>query len=295
MYRSFDPAALGVSGRQSEIIELALTFGYGGLVLDFPELLKRVEERGVEQATRFLSSAQLEIGGFELLDIWRADEETFKSNLGSLAANANSAVAAGVTLCQGTVLPGTDFYPYHENFEIHRKRLGEIADVLAPHNVQLALDFRAAPWHRAGNEFQFIADAEAMVLLIKAIGSPNVGLALDTWNWHFGGGTTELIQTLGANQVFMFSIADAMPGTTVEGLTEEQRVMPCEEGIVDIGSMLEVLRDGEFSGPVALSPHPKCFSELKRDAIVKECQSIFDNLWAAAGLTNSGKMATANA
>ncbi|MDP6558364.1 MAG: TIM barrel protein [Pirellulaceae bacterium] len=295
MYRSFDPAALGISGRQSEIIEVALTFGYRGLVLDFPELLKRVEERGVEQATRFLSSAQLKIGGFELPDTWREDEATFKSNLGSLAADANTASAAGVSICHGTVLPGTDYYPYHENFEIHRQRLGEIADVLAPHNVRLALDFLVAPAHREGREFQFIADAEAMVLLIKSIGSPNVGLALDSWNWHFGGGTTDLIQALGANQVFMFSIADAMPGTTQDGLTEEQRVMPCEEGIVEIGPMLEVLRDGQFDGPVTLAPHPTCLTEMNRDTIVKECRQVFDTLWAAAGLTKRGKLATANA
>jgi len=254
MYRSFDPAALGISGRQSEIIALTLTFGYRGLVLDFPELLKRAEERGIVQASRFLSSARLKIGGFELPDTWREDEATFKANLGSLAANAKTASAAGVSICRGTVLPGTDYYPYHENFEIHRQRLGEMAEVLAPHNIRLALDFLAAPAHRAGREFQFIADAEAMVLLIKSIGSPHVGLALDTWNWHFGGGTTDLIKALGANQVFMCSIADGMPETTQDALTEEQRVMPCEKGIVDIGPMLEVLRDAKFDGPVTLAP-----------------------------------------
>jgi len=295
MYRSFDPAALGISGRQSEIIELALTFGYRGLVLDFPELRKRIEERGVEQATRFISSAQLKIGGFELPEFWRNDEETFKSNLGGLAASANSAASAGITICQGTVLPGTDYYPYHENFEVHRKRLAEIADVLAPHNVRLALDFLAAPTHREGHEFQFIADAEAMVLLLKAIGSPNVGLALDSWNWHFGGGTTDLLRSMDANQVFTFSIADATPGTTLEGLTDEKRAMPCEEGIVDIGPMLEVLRDAQFEGPVTLAPHRDCFADMKRDAIAKECSLIFDNLWAAAGLTKGGKLAIANA
>jgi sugar phosphate isomerase/epimerase len=295
MYRSLDPAALGISGRQSEIIELALTFGYRGLVLDLPELLKRVEERGVEQATRFLTSAQLNVGGFELPNTWREDEETFKSNLGSLAASANAAASAGVTVCHATVMPGTDYYPYHENFGIHRKRLAEIADVLAPHNVRLALDFLAAPSYREGLEFQFIADAEAMVLLLQAIGSSNVGLALDSWNWHFGGGTADLIQTMGAKQVITFSIADAIAGTTREGLTEEHRVMPSEEGIVDIGSMLELLRDAEFAGPVTLTPHPNCFADMKRDAVVQDCRSVFDRLWTAAGLTKSGKMAAANA
>jgi len=295
MYRSFDPAALGISGRQSEIIELALTYGYRGLVLDFAELLKRSDERGVEQATRFLSSAQLKIGGFELPDAWRADDATFKSSLGVLAANAHVASTAGVSLCRGTVLPATDDYPYHENFEIHRRRLGEIAEVLAPHNVRLAVDFLAAPIRRAGREFQFIAEAEAMVLLIKSVGASNVGLALDSWNWHFGGGTTDLIQSLGADRVYAFSIADATPETTLDGLTEEHRVMPCEDGVVEIVPMLETLRSGGFEGPVKLAPHPNCFTGMKRDAIMKACRLTFDQLWAAAGLSKSGKLTAANA
>ncbi len=295
MYRSFDPAALGITGRQSEIIELALTFGFRGLVVDFPELLKRAEERGVEQATRFISSAQLQIGGFRLPDTWREDEATFKSSLGGIAANANVAAAAGVSICQATVLPGTDFYPYHENFEIHRQRLGEIAEVLAPHNVRLALDFLVAPQHRQGHEFQFIADADAMVLLLKSIGSPHVGLALDSWNWHFGGGTVELLESLGANQVFTFSIADAPAEATLAGLTEEQRVLPAEEGVVEIVPLLEKLRDAEFTGPVTLSPHVKCLSEMNRDEIVKECRTSLDALWESAGLSKSSKMAAANA
>ncbi len=295
MYRSFDPAALGISGRQSEIIELALTYGFNGLVLDFPELLKRAEERGVDAATRFLSSAQLKIDGFRLPEAWRQDEETFKASLGSIAASAHIAAAAGVELCHATILPATDFYPYHENFELHRKRLGEIADVLALHNVKLALDFLVAPTHREGREFQFIADAEAMVLLIKAIASPNVGLALDCWNWHFGGGTTETLTALDPKRVFRCSIADARPGTTLEGLTDEMRVMPHDEGIVEIVPILEVLRDSAFAGPVTMTPHASCFGDLKRDAILEQCRTAYDQLWEAAGLAKPGKMAAANA
>jgi hypothetical protein len=59
--------------------------------------------------------------------------------------------------------------------------------------------------------------------------------------------------------------------------------------------MLEVLRDAEFSGPVTLTPHPSCLTDLKRDAIVEECRSVLDGLWTGAGLSKTGKMATADA
>jgi hypothetical protein len=38
MFKNLSPEALGVSGRQSEMIELALSFGFKGLDLDIIEL-----------------------------------------------------------------------------------------------------------------------------------------------------------------------------------------------------------------------------------------------------------------
>ena len=35
---------------------------------------------------------------------------------------------------------------------------------------------------------------DAFLMLLKSIDSANVGVALDLWHWHFGGGTLEQIQ-----------------------------------------------------------------------------------------------------
>lgn len=43
MYHNLNPAALGITGRQSELIELALTYGFGGLELDIAGIVKRRE------------------------------------------------------------------------------------------------------------------------------------------------------------------------------------------------------------------------------------------------------------
>ena len=59
MYRNLDAVALGISGRQSELIELALTYGFSGLDVDIASFLKRARNNGVEQACRFMNSAGL--------------------------------------------------------------------------------------------------------------------------------------------------------------------------------------------------------------------------------------------
>ena len=52
MYRNLNPAALGVTGRQSELIELALTYGFKGLDLDIRSVVKRARTSGADQASQ---------------------------------------------------------------------------------------------------------------------------------------------------------------------------------------------------------------------------------------------------
>ena len=46
MFKNLDPSALGVAGHQSEIIELALTFGFRGIDLDIVEFAGRMKVHG---------------------------------------------------------------------------------------------------------------------------------------------------------------------------------------------------------------------------------------------------------
>ena len=55
MFKVLSCDALGISGRQSEIIELALSYRYSGIEIDIPLFCKQVELRGIEHARRFIS------------------------------------------------------------------------------------------------------------------------------------------------------------------------------------------------------------------------------------------------
>lgn len=188
MYKTLSPQELGISGRQSEIIELALTYGFRGLEVDMQEFAKRVQLQGPEKAKRFLESAHLRVSGFELPTKWRGDETVYESELEKLEQIASCAASVGVKGCFTLIMPATDMFPYHENFELHRRRLGSMAEALGRHGIRLGIGFLAAPALRTGKSFQFIHEADALVTLIKSVASKNIGLMLDTWNWHFGGG-----------------------------------------------------------------------------------------------------------
>jgi hypothetical protein len=144
MYKNLNTAALGITGRQSELIELALTYGFRGLDLDMPDVMKRARTRGLDSARRYVASASVRVGEFLLSIDWQAAEIPYRSGLVELQEIAETAAALGATVCTATIKPYSDDIPYHENFELHRRRFGEIGALLAPHNIKLGLAFQAA-------------------------------------------------------------------------------------------------------------------------------------------------------
>lgn len=284
MYKSLNPHILGITGRQSEIIELALTYGFRGIECDIQEFAKRVQVQGLDRAKRFLESAHLRMSGFELPMRWRGDEPTFQSELEKIGSLAQSAAAAGAKACHTAIMPATDMYPYHENFELHRKRLASIADALAQYGIRLGVTFSAAPAYRADKSFQFIYEADALVTLIKSVSSNNLGIVLDTWNWHFGGGRDAQLRALGADRIISVRIADAPGDATAESLRDDQRTLPQDPSVVPNQAILTLLAELGYKGPVSIDPHPSALSGMNREAVVQKVSTILDDMFRATGI-----------
>ncbi len=95
MYKNLNPASLGVSGRQSELIELTLTYGFRGLDLDAADFLKRATLQGVDEAGKYIRSAKIKIGGWILPVQFEADDGVFQTELDRLAALTEPAKKLG--------------------------------------------------------------------------------------------------------------------------------------------------------------------------------------------------------
>lgn len=281
MYKNLSPSTIGISGRQSEMIELALTFKFRGLDLEIDDLLRRAKDNGLAQTIQFITSARISIGSFELPIQWRGDEATYKAQLAEFDDALSFADDAKVSACTTCVLPESDQFPYHENFELHRSRLAEIGDVLGKHNVRLAVGFYAAQSRRGREQFQFIHEADALSLLLKSVHSDNVGLLLDTWDWYLGGGTTETLQAFGVDEIAYVRIADAPADAERESLSEEQRLLPAEDDVTKINEIAVLLKEGGYKGPVTVAAHPSCF-EGANEAIAQKANEVLAAVWKAA-------------
>jgi len=278
MYKCLSPSAIGIFARQSELLEIALTYGFKGIEIDIGEVLRRAQSTSVAQACRYLCSAQVRIGGFDLPVRWTGDDNSFQSDLSQVGLLLDVCRTLGADRCYTTIQPTCDQRPFHENFQFHVERLGKVGDALAPGNVKLAVNLRAAPADRSDGCFEFVHQVDPLLLLISSLGRDNVGILFDAWEWIVGGGDIEKLRALRSDQILSARLADLPAGADLTKIGEDQRLMPGEGGGIDTAAILAALEDMGYDGPVALAPNPAQFKGQKREATVKLASETLDTL-----------------
>ncbi len=297
MFKNLSPSAIGVTGHQSEIIELALTFGFHSMDLDSVDFATRASLRGMPYARRLIDSAKgrmesFRMGTFELPMQWEVSDEVFNSELEKLPEYAQAAAEVGCTRCVATVPPAGDELPYHENFEFHRGRFSAICAALQPAGVTFGAGFQGAEYLRKDRAFQFIHDLDAMTLLLKMIDAPNMGLVLDVWDLVVSGGSIDSIRNLPLQQIVAVQLADFPADVAMPELDQNSRLLPgSENGQVDMAGALTILAEMGYDGPVTLKPSRRVFESRKRDVVVRQTGEALTKVWRAAGLTPEGTIA----
>ena len=284
MYKNLNPLAIGVSGRQSELIELALTYGFKGIEIDMADLVKRSQRATFEKAARFLTSSKIKIGGFETPIDLDDDDPTFAAKLAVLPEAAEIASRVGATAALLRIPAGTDRLPYHEYFNVVRKRIDDAAQILSQHQINIALLFSASSDAGAGKQFKFVNDVEGFLALYRACTSKNVGVALDTWSFHVGGGTFEQLAEIPAERVHSVRIADISDKVELKKATTKNRLMPSVGGIVENVKILAHFAKAGYKGPVTPMGHSTNTAGMTRDALVSAAQDALDKVLTEAGV-----------
>jgi len=293
MFKNLNALTLGISGHQSEIIELALTYRFQAMDLDVVDFAVRAKLRGMPYARRLIDSANLRIGSFDLPLSWEEEEEQFKSALEKLTEYAQAAAEVGCTRCLATLTPAGDKLPYHENFEFHRQRLAEVCRALEPAGVKLGLGFRAAEDLRKGKAFQFVHELDALGLLVSMVEASNIGIVLDTWDLFVSGGSVDSVRGMTADQIVAVQIADMPDDVPTAELTETARLLPGVSGKPDTPAVLAALAEIGYEGPVSAKPDRGVFRSKRRDPIAKLTAEALNGVWQAAGLSAEGKLVVA--
>jgi sugar phosphate isomerase/epimerase len=227
MYRNLNPYALSISGRQGELLEIALTYRFTGLTIDIREVADKAKSQGMDAATKYLLSARIKVGGFELPVRFAGPDADFKADLAGLKPILDAATALGANRCFVTIPPTSDELPFHENFKFLVVRLREVAAVLAERGIKLGLRLLAAEPQRNNGGYQFIHQADPLMMFIQTIGADNVGLWLDAWNWQVGGGTPEKLRAFRGEQIIAAELSDIPAGADLATWQQSPRSSVC--------------------------------------------------------------------
>ena len=289
MFKNLNPLALGVSGHQSEIIELALTYGFAGIDLNVAEFASRARLKGMPYAKRLIQSAKIRIGTFSLPVEWDTDDETFQKDLKKLPEYAECAAELGCTRCTAMLAPAGDIRPYHENFEFHRHRFHDICEVLKPAGIRLAVGFRASESLRHERAFQFIHDLDALTLLLNMVAAPNLGILFDIWDVVACGGTIDSVRKLPLQQIVAVQVADMPPDVPLAELDEKSsRLLPGGENPrIDVAGFLALLRETGYDGPVTAKPSRGAFQSRRRDVVIKQTSEALDKVLRVGGVVSA--------
>jgi sugar phosphate isomerase/epimerase len=276
---------VGVAARPNELIELALTYKFDGLEVDMEDMLARAESVNKQFAVQYLTSASsLGVASFRLPMALSADDSKFEKSVQKLPLILDLAKTVGADCCYVVIDPASSDHSFHENFELHRKRLATLAATLAGQSIRLGLALNAVPAAREGKDYQFVRKAEEILALVRAVGADNVGLMLETWNWQLGEGGMDQLAELSPDRITEVRLADLPLDYNAETIGAHQRAMP-GAGLDSI--CLELVRSLHrrgFAGPVSIAARPTTGQRLRIETLVERLSRALDQLLADAGV-----------
>ncbi len=283
MYKNLNTGLIGITGRQSEVIELALTYGFRGIDFDLSDLVKRSQRGSFESAARFLTSGKLKLSGFEAPIDLDSDEDSYKTQLDALATAAEVAKRVGATVALLRIPPATDRLPFHEFFTVIQKRIDQIAGVFAKQDVSVAIYFSAIPSNVTAKQFKFVSDVESFLGLFRACNAKNLGMIFDSWNWHIGGGAADQLSDLPVARVLGIRLGDLPEEVNLKEVSTKERLLPGSVGTIDNVRYVQHFAQAGYKGPVtAMGSAPS--GTATRDGSVAQAQDALDKILEAAGV-----------
>lgn len=285
MYKNLNARALGISGRQSDLIEIAMTYGFQGLDIDAVDLQRRTERTDFDRASRFLASSGMKVSGFDVPCNLDSDDKEFEASLKDVEAVVG---VAGKVKARAGILAipaSTNLAPFPQYFEYVRARLQRLATIFESHQVLLGLSLSTYLEDRSDRQYAFIQDVDGALALVNSCPSNYVGLLVDTYHWTVGKGTWEQLASLQGSKVAGLNIADMVAIPSLNESNDSLKFIAGTYGTVDNAQFAKILAENGYDGPITSSPSPKNLGSITRDSIVSKAQDVLDATLAAANLS----------
>lgn len=269
MYANLNCPALFGKVPFEEAVELAVEFGFGGVVPDISALMERNPTQ-IAELTDQIRARGLQFGSTGIPFDPTAAKQEFDDGLQRLATQAKVMEAAGIDRVVRWIRPTSEALTYRANFELHANRLRPIAQILRDHGIRLGLEYVGPKTMWSSERFPFIHTLIETQELIDEIGTENVGLCLDSFHWYTANEKGDDIRQLSDHDVVSVDINDARSGLERDEQQDLQRELPGHTGVINLNEFIAALRDIGYSGPVQAEPFNTRLKQLEPRQAVKE-------------------------
>ncbi len=277
-YKNLGHGHIGVRADQRQALEYTVKFRFDGITPNASEFENRSDSE-IREWVDTIKSKGIRYGAAGLSVEFRRDQDTFQRGMEKLPREASILQQLGVTRVATWIMPGHGELTYLENFEQHKTRLSEAARVLNDHGLRLGLEFVGPRTSRARNRFPFICAQRDMMELVDAIGTPNVGLLMDSWHWYTSHGTVEELLTLSNKDIVHVHVNDAPAGVPVDQQADNRRALPVTTGVIDMKGFINALVRIGYDGPVECEPFDQQLRQMDAEAALQKTSDALKRVW----------------
>lgn len=278
MFKNLGPGHIGVSGNQQQLIDYAVKFGFGGVSVNLGDVEKMSSAQRQELVAQ-MKEKNIQWGPAGLAVEFRQTDEKFKEGLKNFPAQAKALQEVNATRVSTWILPGSNELTYIENYKQHRDRLAECAKILADHNCRLGLEFVGPKTLRDKFRFPFAYTQKEMMGLCKDIGTGNMGLLLDSWHWHTSYGTLDELKQLTNADIIEVHVNDAQKERKVDELIDNERLLPCTTGAIDLKGFINALHGMGYDGPISCEPFDKELNAMENEPALEKTIAALNRLF----------------
>ena len=271
---SLNPSAIGVNLSQLELISTAANLGFEAITPVTGEI-SSMSETQIGSVLAQMSQNNLSWDAAGLPVDFRKDEMLFREGFLRLPEVGAALQNVGVQRMSTWIMPTHAIYTYRKNFDVHVRRIGLMADLLADYDIRLGLEYVGPKTLMTMERYSFIRSLVELQELLKEINKPNVGIQLDSFHWFCAGETAKDILELDKNMIITCDLNDAKKGRTADEQLDWERELPGHTGVIDIKSFLEALQTIGYDGPIRAEPFNESLNQMDDNlALVATCKAM---------------------
>lgn len=265
---SLNPGSIGASYGMSELIDVAIKYGFEGISPNVSELQSFNKNESNSIIEKIISN-NIHWDSAGLPVDFRSDEKKFLNHLNNLEGYCKTMKKFNINKLNTWIMPTHDKLTYNQNFKLHSTRLKKIGDIINKFGIKLGLEYVGVRTLMNRDKYPFIHTINEVRDLIENVGLDNIRYQLDSFHWYCSQDTIESYEFLNNEDIITVDLNDAVIGRDPNSQLDYERELPASTGVINIKEFINFLIRIEYSGSVRAEPFNKKLALMDDEAAVK--------------------------